>query len=538
MAQAPDVKSFKADFEKLLAGKMNEEKSALFRACWGLHHTKDGGWILKFRFPGGQMTPDHAAGMGRFLREWTSDPRSRITPRQNVQVFDFPAAKVPQAIEALPSYGLSTWRHPGAALSASALCEKGGYCENTKIDPRPLLNALETWLQSHGEGFPSKFKVAFSACGNDCAYAGGHDVGLVAVLGPGEQTGFQVLVGGRLGEDARPAVELAPFVPEMEAGPFLGAVVEVAKRLAKGDRTMRLGHLVAKVGKDAFLEEVNKTKINDFPALVKETPRLSDPVEDGIPMTVGDEYKKFQDTNLFPQKDGHHYVAIVRVPYGWVTASQWEVLAKVSREFSNGELRLTQSQNVMLPMLHESVLKWVHYDLHQYGLGLAGAGFISDLSCCPGPKSCDTARDVTAHEALARFFAMGDLGIAPEDLAGVVKVSSCPNKCGNPELASLGLVGASWGDAKNPKTGYRILMGGGKSPSGTKIGREVGACRTERLGGMLRSVLERFKTERQGDENFHQFCQRVSQGDPSPAQVWLHTYTEETPFGEGILEVV
>ncbi len=538
MIEQPRIEEFQKDWDRYTSGLMSENEANLFKACWGLHVTRDGGWILKFRFPGGQMSPEQAEGLAGFLRKWVAEARARITPRQNIQVFDFAAEKLPLAMADLASFGLSTWRHPGAGMSTSSLCEKGAYCENSKLDPRPLLNALETWLGEHGKGYPAKFKVAFSACGNDCAYAGGHDVGLVATENEKGEKGYQVMGGGRLGEEPRPAFLLKAFVSETAAGPFLGSIVEAAKKLAKGNARARLGYILEEIGVEAFLAEAAKFKVTDFPKVEATAPKYSDPSEDGIPMTTGEEYRKFLDTNVFTQKDGEHLVAVVRVPFGWVTAAQWEVLAKVSRDFSNGELRLTQSQNIMIPMIHESNLQWVHYDLNQFGLGLAGAGYISDLSCCPGPKACDNAQDISAHEALAQFFALGDLGLDPGELAGAIKVSSCPNKCGNPELGSLALIGASWGEGAMKETGYKILMGGGKNPAGMRIGREVGACRAVRLGSVLRSLMERFKEEKHGDENFHQFCQRVSEGDPSPAQMWLQVYTDETGIGEPHMELV
>ena len=77
------------------------------------------------------------------------------------------------------------------------------------------------------------------------------------------------------------------------------------------------------------------------------------------------------------------------------------------------------------------------------GLALPGASTIGDVTSCPGAESCKLA--VTQSRGLGRL--LSETLAARPDLAqeaanGVIKISGCPNGCGQHHIATLGFQGS------------------------------------------------------------------------------------------------
>src|SRR5205807_406229 len=116
-----------------------------------------------------------------------------------------------------------------------------------------------------------------------------------------------------------------------------------------------------------------------------------------------------------------------------------------AREFSDGTVRTSNEQNILIRSVAEADLPAVHAALDDAGLGREGARTISDVTACPGADTCNLA--VTHSRELA--LAIGDrLEHANGDSEAValgrnldVKISGCPNSCGQHHVAAIGFHG-------------------------------------------------------------------------------------------------
>jgi len=181
------------------------------------------------------------------------------------------------------------------------------------------------------------------------------------------------------------------------------------------------------------------------------------PLADPIPG-----YEQWRRTNVKPQKQAGWFAAYVTVPTGDLYPEHLRGLADVSRRHNGGLVRTTITQNIVLRWLREEQLPALHRDLFELGLGGPGARTLTDVVSCPGATSCSLA--ITASIELARY------GLAPKvsevldrypEAEGVsIKISGCPNGCGQHHMAGIGLQGSSYKVGKLEVPCYDIFVGG------------------------------------------------------------------------------
>ena len=165
--------------------------------------------------------------------------------------------------------------------------------------------------------------------------------------------------------------------------------------------------------------------------------------------------------------------------------------------YGDGTVRTTHEQNLALPLgAGRAALRDLHRRLAAAGLGLAGARHRSPTSTsCPGAEACRLA--VTQSRGLGRLLAdhlraRPDLVARRPDLD--IKISGCPNGCGQHHVAGLGFQGSvrKLGGRAVPQ--YFVMLGGGVDDGTAPTSRASrprsrrAACprRVERLIGLYR----------------------------------------------------
>ncbi len=91
------------------------------------------------------------------------------------------------------------------------------------------------------------------------------------------------------------------------------------------------------------------------------------------------------------------------------------------------------------------------------------------------------------------------VGLVQEDL--VIRMTGCPNGCARPYMAELGFVGSA-------PDAYQIWLGG--SPNQTRLAKPyIDKLHINNLEAELEAIFVYFKQQRQPDESFGDFCNRV-----------------------------
>jgi sulfite reductase beta subunit-like hemoprotein len=144
-------------------------------------------------------------------------------------------------------------------------------------------------------------------------------------------------------------------------------------------------------------------------------------------------------------------------------------------------------------------------------LGDAGAEEIGDVVSCPGTDSCKLG--ITSSMGLNRAIeeTVEDMGITDPLTRKIhIKMSGCPNGCGQHHIANIGFHGAAMkvGDQQLPA--YHVFLGGSYDTGEVRFGQQLKvrmpAKRAPEATKLLVAVYER---ERQPGEEFNACFDRI-----------------------------
>jgi len=205
-------------------------------------------------------------------------------------------------------------------------------------------------------------------------------------------------------------------------------------------------------------------------------------------------------------------MATVVVPLGDLTGEQLRGLAALVRRLGNGTLRLTNEQNAVLPWIPEGRLAELYGELRRLELGEANALHLTDVVSCPGMDYCSLA--MTRSMGVAEHIRQSLLAQngAIETIGGLrVKISGCPNACGQHHVGDIGLTGVLSKDGNGvERPHYSILVGGGVGETSARLGQRLdGRYREEVAPEAVGAVARLYAQERRPGEAFGAFVERV-----------------------------
>jgi len=134
-----------------------------------------------------------------------------------------------------------------------------------------------------------------------------------------------------------------------------------------------------------------------------------------------------------------------------------------------------------------------------------------DVVACPGAESCNLA--VTSSRALgAAITERLEKDDARELAASVdtaIKISGCPNSCGQHHVADIGFHGGAktFGGLTVPV--YQLHLGGGVDERGARFGKQVVKIIARRVPDAVVLLMKLYETDRKESERPRQFFQRV-----------------------------
>ena len=117
-----------------------------------------------------------------------------------------------------------------------------------------------------------------------------------------------------------------------------------------------------------------------------------------------------------------------------------------------------------------------------------------------------------------------DLVEAASDLR--VKISGCPNSCGQHHVAGIGFHGAARNVNGRAVPAYQMFLGGGVDGDGAHFGRRSAKIPARRVPEALTRLLTLFRDERQPAETALSFFKRVDLDRVNTVLADLTTYSE------------
>jgi sulfite reductase beta subunit-like hemoprotein len=152
----------------------------------------------------------------------------------------------------------------------------------------------------------------------------------------------------------------------------------------------------------------------------------------------------------------------------------------------------------------------LHGELVEAGLAKPGANTVVDITSCPGSSSCKLA--VTHSRGLAGVLtehldAHPEVAAKAPDL--VIKISGCPNSCGQHHIAGIGFQGGMRKVDGKPVPQYLLHLGGGVSAEKARFGKLSAKIPARRVAEALDRLIDLYAAKKQDGERAEDFFARV-----------------------------
>jgi len=550
-AQESDIDEFVDVLSRFERGEIGPDQWRAFRLVRGTYGQRQTGdaQMLRVKIPQGILDVPQLEAMAD-VSERYSRGFGHITTRQNIQLHFLKLHDVEIVMRQLAAAGLTTREACGNSVRNITACPYAGVAADEPFDVTPYAEALTRYLLRHplSAALPRKFKIAFEGCGHDHIGSAINDIGWTAGVRTVDgvpQRGFRVTVAGGTATLTRAGHELFDFAPVGEMLNIAEAVVRVFHRLGdyKHKQRNRLKFLVRSLGWDGFKTEFDREleafrqeggarlpfdperpAVEEAPASRAASPRPADitaAVTAGkvtgpgvLPRVEDDlgreEYQYWLRTNVRSQKQRGYAIVTVTTVLGDLTGAQMRAVGQLSLAFSDGTVRITSDQNVVLRWVPDGELHALYERLVAAGLSRAGASTLADVTSCPGAESCKLA--VTQSRGLGRL--LSDMLDERADLVAAlpgldIKISGCPNGCGQHHIAGIGFQGSLRKVGGRPAPHYFVMVGGGTGDGLTTFGRHVATVPARRTAVALERLVELYRAEGTDGESPLAFFRRV-----------------------------
>ena len=444
-----------------------------------------------------------------------------FTTRQNVQFNWIPLDQSADVMDLLATVDMHGIQTSGNCIRNITTDELAGVAIDEVVDPRPYAEILRQWSTLHPEFafLPRKFKIAITGATEDRAAIGWHDVGLQLVKNAHGEVGFKVWVGGGMGRTPVIGTLVREFLPWQHIMNFLEAVVRVYNRWGRRDNLYkaRIKILVKAEGQryidevEAEFKEIVNTDGGPHTISQAEFDRVAacfvEPPAPANTQATADSSANLNDAafqrwlkqNVVPHKNpalravSLSFKRLGLAP-GDATAEQLQASAQLIAKYSRGEARVTHSQNLLLPWVHECQLFDLWQEAKALGLASPNIGLLNDMIACPGGDYCAlaNARAIPVAAAISERYQdldeLDDLG--PIDL----HISGCINSCGHHHSGHIGILGVD----KDGKEWYQVTLGGsdgsdlsGPAGAGKVVGPSFSAAEVpEVIEAVINKYLE------------------------------------------------
>ena len=547
-ARVEEIDTFDQFVQQFWKGDISPDEFRRFRLQNGVYgQRQEGEQMIRVKIPWGGLT---AAQLEVLAEVAAQSPRGvgHVTTRQNMQFHFMKLEQVTALLDRMASVGLTSREACGNTVRNVTVGHCAGVCPKEAFDVTPYAETVARFLLRNpmNQNLPRKFKIAFSGCPDDVGLTPIHDIGALAnlqVIDGKEERGFQLFVGGGLSSSPRVAQLLEDFTPAHQLLPTVAAIVRLFDRHGNRENKnqARMKFVLDKLGIEQFRKlvfqeraVVEATMASLFPAIVlwEERPPhrdLSAPSDASVE-GGGPDCLRWRATNVLEQKQAGYAMVQVRLELGDITPSQLRTLAFAAREFGDGTVRSTNQQNVVLRWIRFDRIRALYRLLASVGLATASAERLADVTACPGGDTCQLG--ITSSRGLATaledLFKDGLRDLADE--AGIrIKISGCPNSCGQHHIANIGFYGGAKKFNGQQAPTYQMMLGASLEQGQVQYGTPVAKVPSKNIPGAIEALLRRYQAERQAGETFNQFLDRYGL---DRLKVVLKPFTELPPASE------
>ncbi|MHC4436140.1 MAG: sulfurtransferase TusA family protein [Planctomycetota bacterium] len=457
-----DTLNYRGKVEKFLKGQTSAVAFRGYRVPMGVYEQRTAGkFMVRIRIGAGLVLPAQLERIAELSKTY-GNGITHVTTRQDIQIHDVNIEDTPDVLEGLLEAGLSTRGGGGNTVRNITACPRAGICPDEEFDVAPYSIAAAEYLLQDRSSFnlPRKYKIVFSGCSTDCAFASVADLGFFAHIKDGVK-GFSVYAAGGLGSNPGVGIKIEDFID----GEDIFIVAEAVKRLfdKHGDRTnkhkARLRYVLARVRADEFIklyeQERDALKAEGLPYEAPQIREIAYPVEsDSVTVQLW-------------------------LKNGDIPADDLSKVGKIAAKYGQGLVRTTQLQDILIAGVANQNVDKVNSELKELSINVFGTG--PKMVACTGAATCKLGLCLSRGLADAISDKLQKNGETDE----VIRISGCPNSCANHYIASVGFQGRARRINGRLMPFYDVLVDAKTVEGQARLAERIGTVPAKRIPDML-----------------------------------------------------
>lgn len=503
--------------------------------------------MVRIRIGAGMVLPYQLDRVAELSKTY-GDGIIHVTTRQDLQIHRVNIEDTPAVLEGLLEAGLSSRGGGGNTVRNVTACARAGICPKEEFDVAPYAVAAAEYLLQDKSSFnlPRKYKIVFSGCPEDCAYASVADLGFFAHNRNGVK-GFSVYAGGGLGPNAAVGVKIEDFIEGAE----IFEVAEAVKRLfdKHGDRAnkhkARLRYVLARVGAEEFVELYKKERASlKAEGLPHGLPEIRDiGTHFSVPEAAGN--GELQQANVLPEKTVGRYTVRLHLRKGDIPADDLSAVGKIAAKYGQGIVRTTQLQDLLITGVARQDVEKVNDELRKLSIDVFGDAGLKVVACA-GASTCKLGLCLSRGLADAISKKLPQSDIRSNGSETVIRISGCPNSCGHHHIAGIGFQGKARRVNGKLIPYYDVLVGAEISEGRAHLAENIGTIPAKRVPDLLSETLRGGSV---GKERLKGLVEKYSDvtGESLPED-YYYDYGSSEPFslagrgpgecGAGVMDVI
>jgi len=440
-----------------------------------------GKFMLRMRTPNGILTSKQMEVLAEIIQPYGENGCADITTRQNIQLRGIRFEDFPNIFRRLQKVGMTSIQSGMDNVRNITGSPMAGIDAAELIDTRPLVQKVQDAITNKGEGnyeftnLPRKFNIAIEGGRDNSVHAEINDIAFVPAYKNGT-LGFNVLVGGFFS-----AQRCAAAIP---LNAWVQTTVEVVDLCTAILRVYRDNGSRGNRQKTRMMWLIEELGLENFRSMVEQ--------ELGYSLETGAEkdeinWEKRDHIGVFKQKQPSLNYVGLHVPVGRLYPGDMLNLARLAEVYGNGEIRLTVEQNVIIPGIADEKLATFLAEPLLQKFAIEPKPLTKALVSCTGAQFCNFALIETKNRGLELARALDEELEMPRPVR--IHWTGCPNSCGQPQVADIGLMGTKVRKDGKSVEGVDIYLGGkvGKDAQLGKCFQKGVSC--EDLMPVLRNLL-------------------------------------------------
>ncbi|NPA53719.1 MAG: ferredoxin--nitrite reductase [Aquificae bacterium] len=466
-----------------------------FLKCFGIFYrpATPQKFMIRVRIPGGKLNYQQAKKLGEVAKTYGNDYID-ITTRMQVELRYLKIEDIPTVLKELESVGITTFQTGVDNFRNIVQDPLDGVAFDNVIETWETLQKIQSIFLKKEEWIctlPRKFNTSINGSFSNRCNAYGHDACFVLAEKDGI-FGFNVYLGGKVGAIAQPA---NVFLTQEEVPIFFEAIAKVFKKYGFKDsrNKNRLKYMIDAVGMEEVIDAVKHEAGRDFETSGKTLTELEG----------GEQIGKIQ------LKDGTFAMHMV-VPSGIFSGTAMIEVAEASKEYGNGEIRLTVSQNLyILGVSSENIDKLLSLPVYQIYKNV-NSPYFNDVVACAGTEHCPFGVIPNKPDAIhVAQYLTEQIPLDPADAKIRMYWSACQKGCGIHGNGDIGFVGVKFKKDGETVLGTDIYYGGTLTGENLEGKLLIKSIPLEGTKYYVEELVKEYKRLKKPKESFEKFYKRV-----------------------------